>query len=154
MSSLPPSPINPPTRSPNNLPGNNPLSWFLHSWRHYADFSGRARRREWWSFWFINCIPYVLFTLLSSPLDKIPQDEVTGGQSTLLLLGFAALALYWLASLIPFLAVTARRFHDIGLSAWWMLLILTPLLVWIFMTVCCLLPGQKSANRFGDPVAI
>ena len=135
-------------------PGRNPFAWFVHSWRRYADFAGRARRREWWSFWFINCIPYVLVALFTSPLEKVPEDQITGGQSALALAALAVVTVYWLASLTPFLSVTARRFHDIGMSAWWMLLIFVPLVGGIFMTVCCLIPGQKTANRFGDPVTV
>jgi uncharacterized membrane protein YhaH (DUF805 family) len=135
-------------------PGGNPFAWFLYSWRHYADFSGRARRREWWSFWFINCIPYVLVALFTSPLENVPEDQIPAGQSAVALASLLVLAVYWLASLTPFLSVTARRFHDIGMSAWWMLLIFVPLVGGIFMTVCCLLPGQKTANRFGNPVPL
>lgn len=135
-------------------PGRNPFAWFLYSWRHYADFSGRARRREWWSFWFINCLPYILVVLINSPLEGVSEDQLTPGQSLLGLSSMLVLTVYWLAALTPFLSVTARRFHDTGMSAWWMLLIIIPLVGGIFMTVSCLLPGEKSANRFGDPVRV
>lgn len=135
-------------------PGWNPFAWFVHSWKHYADFGGRARRREWWSFWFINCIPYVVFAVFAGPLESMPEDQITLTQSAAALSGLLVLGLYWLAALVPFLSVTARRFHDIGMSAWWMLLVFVPLVGGIFMTVCCLIPGQKTANRFGDPVPV
>ena len=143
-----------PSQTVQHSAGRNPFAWFVHSWKHYADFAGRARRREWWSFWFINCIPYVVFAVFAGPLESMPEDQITLAQSAAALSGLLVLGLYWLAALVPFLSVTARRFHDIGMSAWWMLLIFVPLVGGIFMTVCCLIPGQKTANRFGDPVTV
>ena len=64
----------------------------------YATFSGRARRSEYWYF-------YLFTFLVSLVLDCIP------------LLG-ALSFVWWLAQLIPSLAVTVRRFHDIGKSGW------------------------------------
>ena len=64
----------------------------------YATFSGRARRSEYWYF-------YLFTFLVSLVLDCIP------------LLGVLSFV-WWLAQLIPSLAVTVRRFHDIGKSGW------------------------------------
>ena len=152
----PPPPVPPAAsnQTPQQSPGSNPFAWFAHSLSNYANFSGRARRREWWSFWFINCIPYVIFAIFAAPLETRPESQLTAPQSFLLLAGFAVVTIYWVATFVPFLSVTARRFHDIGLSAWWMLLILTPLLGGIFMTVCCLIPGQKAANEYGEPIRL
>lgn len=100
-----------------HLPGRNPFAWFAHSWRHYADFAGRARRREWWSFWFINCIPSIVFAVFAGPLESMPEDQITLAQSAAALSGLLVLGIYWLAALVPFLSVTARRFHDIGMNA-------------------------------------
>ncbi len=78
--------------------------------RRYFDFSGRAVRSEYW--WF------VLFVLASNlALSAIEQmtwsADPSGVEPTILTSMFA------LATLIPTLAVTARRLHDIGRSGWW-----------------------------------
>ena len=80
----------------------------------YATFSGRARRSEYWYF-------YLFTFLVSLGLGCIPF---------LGLLSFV----WWFAILIPSLAVTVRRFHDIGKSGWNYLIILIPeLLLYCYM---------------------
>ena len=72
----------------------------------YATFSGRARRSEYWYFW-------LFIMLVNLALGCIP------------LLG--VLSFVWtLAIIIPSIAVTVRRFHDIGNSGWYYLFIFIP----------------------------
>ena len=75
---------------------------------NYFQFSGRATRAEYW-FW----------TLFSSLVQGIP------------LVGW----LISLAVLIPSIAVTSRRLHDIGKSAWWMTVLLLLGGVWVLLSV-------------------
>lgn len=72
----------------------------------YATFSGRARRSEYWYFYLLNI-------LVSFGIGMIPFVNILGG-------------LWSLAVLIPTLAVTVRRFHDIGKSGWWFLVMIIP----------------------------
>jgi uncharacterized membrane protein YhaH (DUF805 family) len=58
-----------------------------------------------------------------------------------------------LGLLLPNLAVTARRLHDIDRSAWWILIMLVPIVgaIILFMFMC--LRGTFGLNRFGpEPV--
>jgi uncharacterized membrane protein YhaH (DUF805 family) len=56
--------------------------------------------------------------------------------------------------LIPVVAVTVRRLHDIGMSGWWALLLLVPYIGGLIVLVFTLLPGQPHANAHGPaPVA-
>lgn len=75
----------------------------------YATFSGRARRSEFWFF-------YLFYFLVCLALGCIPFLNS---------LSFV----WWLAVLIPSLAVTVRRFHDIGKSGWNYLIIVIPELI-------------------------
>ena len=96
----------------------------------YADFNGRASRPElWW---------WVLFVFLASAAASM--------------LGQVASGLFSLAVLLPNLAVTARRLHDIDRSGWWQLIVLIPLIGWILMIYWCVQPGREP-NRFGPPAA-
>lgn len=81
----------------------------------YATFSGRARRSEFWYFFLFNMIVSIGLTILGR---KVP------------ILGFLG-SLWSLAILIPYLAVTVRRFHDIGKSGWTYLYFLIPSLLFI-----------------------
>jgi uncharacterized membrane protein YhaH (DUF805 family) len=70
----------------------------------YAEFTGRATRPEFW--WFS-----LFITLVASALVYLSQ---TAGN------------IFLIAMLLPLLAAGARRLHDIGKSAWWLLFMLVP----------------------------
>lgn len=131
--------------------GGNPFLWFWFSLQNYANFSGRARRREWWSFWFLHNLPYIPFVIIFSIIGSASGDNISTWQAVILFLLAVFMILYSLAMIIPLTSLTARRLHDIGLSAWWLLAIFVPCAGGIFMTVCALIPGNAIDNRFGQP---
>ena len=108
----------------------------------YADFSGRARRSEYW--WFF------LFDLLVSLVAAV-VDLVIGTASSLgpygLLQIVASLALF-----IPGLAVAVRRLHDTDRVGWWLFLGVLPVIGAIILLVWFCTEGHRTPNRFGpDP---
>lgn len=85
------------------------MEWFLKVVKeNYANFNGRARRKEYWMFTlFSSIISIVLFVLMSIFSDSM------------LVIIFSILSiLYSLVILIPSLAVIARRLHDTNHSGW------------------------------------
>ena len=118
------------------------MQWYLKVLSQYADFSGRARRTEYWMFVLFNVIALTILTIV---------DYATGltfGQGGLGVLG----AIYALAVLIPGIAVQVRRLHDTDRSGFWWFLNLIPLVGPIVLLVFYCLDGTPSANRFGaDP---
>ena len=100
----------------------------------YADFHGRAGRPEFW--WFTLAV--VLATLVGGLID----DELLGGRSI-----FEGLV--GLATVIPSLAVGARRLHDTDRSGWWLILHLFPVIGSIVLIVFWVMPGTAAQNRFG-----
>jgi len=52
-----------------------------------------------------------------------------------------------LATLVPYIAVTARRLHDTDRSGWLQLLALIPIIGWIILIIWCVQEG-KQPNRF------
>ncbi len=117
--------------------------WYLKVLRQYADFSGRARRREFWSFALVNFAIAIGLFLLATILGKV--IGLLGG------LVMLVYYLYSLAVLVPGLAVGVRRLHDTGKSGWFMLLALIPLVGLVllyFMTI----EGDDGTNAYGpDP---
>lgn len=104
----------------------------------YVIFSGRAPRSEYW--WFS------LFVILASIALGLVDSAIFGGESL-----FSPLSdLFSLATLLPSLAVTSRRLHDYGKSAWWMLLILVPLVGWIVLIYWMCQKGTDGPNLFGN----
>jgi uncharacterized membrane protein YhaH (DUF805 family) len=115
------------------------MSWYLMALRKYLDFSGRARRKEYWYF--------TLFYYLGVFLTVI-LDVLLGTFSPQFSLGWVSVA-YLLASLLPMLAVSVRRLHDIGRSGWWVLLNLLPGLGAAVLSVIALFDSQPGNNAFG-----
>ena len=119
----------------------------------YADFSGRARRSEYWYSFLI----YQLFTL-SYQIFAISVSviflESERSQIALVNILFFFLALFGLGTFLPMLAVQVRRLHDIDKSGWNILWFIIPLVGFILMIVWYCRPGTVGDNRFGpDPLA-
>ena len=99
------------------------MKWFIKCLRQYADFNGRARRKEFWWFTLVNFIVIVVLILTAFILSPDSDED---NLYTILYqnpLGWIAIV-YTLAMLVPSLAVTVRRLHDTGCSGWWILLFL------------------------------
>ena len=106
----------------------------------YADFSGRARRAEYWSY--ALCVG-VISTILST------LAQSTGSTIFSVLSG-----LFGLATLVPGLAVAWRRLHDIGKKGTWWFIGLIPIVGWIILIVWFCKEGEPGDNEFGpDPKA-
>ena len=106
-------------------------------WSKYATFTGRARRSE---FWFAQ-----LFLVLVSLAVAIVFPGQGDSNS-------AASNLWALATLVPSLAIGARRLHDTGRSGknlFWLLLIVVG---WIILLVYLLEDSKPGTNDYGDPV--
>ncbi|MEA3009291.1 MAG: hypothetical protein QOJ91_983 [Sphingomonadales bacterium] len=142
------------------------MDWALAPLRKYADFKGRARRKEYWSFMVLVAVLFGAAYAIESLLD------LRGAR------GYGPLTtLFQLAVLLPTLAVGARRLHDIGRSGWWLLagygasaastaLALAGVARWeyllslaagigfLVLLVFSVMEGIRGPNRFGeDPKA-
>lgn len=109
------------------------MRWYLKALRQYADFNGRAQRAEFWMFTLISTVISLVLAVL---------DHLLG-------LGGRLPSLYGLLVLLPSLAVTARRLHDIGRSGWWMFLGLVPVVGWVITIVWYATDGTPQPNIWG-----
>ena len=117
------------------------MDHYLNVWSNFFNFSGRARRAEYWTFHLFNTL--VLFGLAFA-LGMVAGKEAAGP--------FAGL--FMLASLMPGLAVAVRRMHDIDKSGWNLLLGFIPLIGPILILFFAVKDGTRGENRFGpDPKA-
>ncbi len=57
--------------------------------------------------------------------------------------------IYSLAVLLPSLAVSVRRLHDIGKGGGWIFINLVPVIGSIWYIILTVLPSQRGYNRFG-----
>ena len=114
------------------------MNWYLDAWKKYAVFSGRATRTEYWWFYLWNTVAALAF----AAIDVFALGA--GVSSVATLSGF-----YSLAVLLPSIAITARRLHDTGRSAWWMFVSLVPLVGTIALMVF-LAQDSKVGSHFGE----
>lgn len=140
------------------------LEYMLMPLRRYAQFSGRSRRMEYWSFTlFITIIVFVLMGVMfgTGAATGAFSNLESGDPSALMGVMFGGfglvILLFWLAILVPSIAVTVRRLHDRDMSGWWylgfMVLGMIPFVGWIasiVFLVLLFLPGTVGPNRFGD----
>ncbi|WP_432219604.1 DUF805 domain-containing protein [Pseudomonas kribbensis] len=99
---------------------------YVEALKNYAEFKGRATRREYWMFILINMGICIVIGVLDAMFN-------TSG---------ILYNLYSLAMLLPSIAVGARRMHDTDRSGWWLLL---PIVNLVFLVQ----DSQPGPNRFG-----
>jgi len=102
------------------------MEWYLKVLKQYADFDGRARRKEYWMFLLFNIIVSILIGIISGVL-RLP---ILGN-------------LYTLAVLVPSIAVGVRRMHDTGHSGWF-------LLIPFYNLYLACIEGDQGANPYGE----
>lgn len=114
----------------------NLIDWFVKGLKNYANFKGRARRKEYWFFVLIQFILIFIAAILDSILFGDPS----------LLYTIVALGLF-----IPSLAVAVRRLHDIGKSGWWYLICLIPIIGSILLIIWLATETKQENNQWGSP---
>ena len=110
----------------------------------YADFKGRARRKEYWMW----TLYYILILLFAMVLDNVLglNFELLGQD-----LGYGWLYVtIGITHLIPGLGIVVRRLHDVGKSGWFYLIILIPLIGFIWIIVLFCTDGVKEDNKWGS----
>lgn len=109
------------------------MNWYLKVVKeHYADFKGRARRKEYWMFVLFNLIIQIVLGVIGG-LIKMPW----------------IISIYGLAILVPAIAVGIRRLHDVGKSGWMLLAALVPVLGAIYLLYLFCKDGEKNTNAWG-----
>jgi uncharacterized membrane protein YhaH (DUF805 family) len=104
------------------------MKWYLQAIRNYVDFSGRARRKEYWYF----SLFYLIFALVIAFICVALKSDIL-------------YYVYILFSIIPALSVAVRRMHDVDKSGWF-------ILIPIYNLVLYCTDGTQGPNRFGsDP---
>ncbi|WP_227697363.1 DUF805 domain-containing protein [Psychrobacter celer] len=113
------------------------LDWFKKCLRNYSNFSGRARRKEYWYFVLVQM--GLLF--IAMVLDSMIFDAETGLFYIVVVLGL----------FLPSLAVTVRRLHDTSRSGWWFFISILPLIGSIILLVFLASDTKPETNQWGPP---
>jgi uncharacterized membrane protein YhaH (DUF805 family) len=118
------------------------MRWYLEVLGKYADFSGRARRKEYWMFALFN----MMFAIGAMIIDNIFGMTISG-------LAYGPVyIIYAIALFLPSFAVFVRRLHDVGKSGWMILIALIPIIGAIWLLVLMVSDGKVGVNKYGpDP---
>lgn len=108
----------------------SPVDWALLPYRRYAQFSGRSQRAEYWWFTALFTLAFVVTMALAwlagvnIPAMLIQKEPIRTDQlfiNPLADMVIGVFAVFFVGSLVPSLAVSIRRLHDIERSGWWYL---------------------------------
>ncbi len=117
---------------------------FTRFWKKYATFSGRASRSEyWWLFlvgFVVSAATQIISTVATGSFTASVQDTTDVGD---------VISYIWsLATLVPSLALSWRRLHDINRTGLWNLIALVPIVGWIVLLVFYLSGPDPGGARF------
>lgn len=112
------------------------MNWYLKVIHQYFDFTGRARRKEYWMFTLINILISWLLPLIDFILGTFYFTTIS--------------YIYSILIFIPALAVLLRRLHDVGKSGWYFFLILIPFIGWLWLLILLCMDSVPRPNIWGD----
>ena len=121
------------------------MNQFIKVLSHYADFSGRARRKEYWMFVLFNAIFAFVWAFLGTLVLLLTvrhNRDILPGM-------YIVYLSYYIIMMLPSLAVVVRRLHDTGKSGWMLLVGLIPIAGGIWLFVLMLTAGEERGNRYG-----
>ncbi|SDR97470.1 Uncharacterized membrane protein YhaH, DUF805 family [Polaribacter sp. KT25b] len=110
------------------------MKWYFKAFYQYFNFSGRARRKEFWVFFLTNIFIYWILT----NLYRFTDADLTN-------VPYIFLAII----LIPSIAVLLRRLHDSGKNGWNILFVFIPILGWFWLLILLILLGEPKLNKWG-----
>jgi len=122
------------------------MKWYLKVMKeNYSNFSGRARRKEYWMFVLFMYIVLTIATFLDGALGL----RFDMGYGVVSPYGWISVLVY-LLHFIPSLGVAVRRLHDVGKSGWFLLISCIPIIggIWLLILICT--DGESGDNTYGS----
>lgn len=116
------------------------MEWATLPLKKYAQFSGRSRRKEYWSFFLLYLVSLIVASIIDNILGLANELTGYGPISVLVILGL----------FVPSLAAGVRRLHDTDRSGWWLLISFIPILGTIVLIVFLATEGTRGPNRYGE----
>jgi len=127
------------------------MEWYMEAWRNTFDFSGRATRSEYWWYNLVNsAVMFVIsFAFSAYMMTSVLNTQYYEPNMFVIMSIFGVMIIFGIATFIPTLSVSVRRLHDVGMSGWWLLIGLVPLLgpLYLLYKFCC--DSELGENDFG-----
>nr|WP_246036357.1 DUF805 domain-containing protein [Sinomonas susongensis] len=125
--------------------------------KKYATFSGRASRAEYWWWTLAGSLVGLLmeiFVFAGMTYTRSTyhgQSYVTPTLGPVAIIAYILVLIWALAILVPTLALTVRRLHDVNMSGWMYLIALVPFVGGFVVLAFTLLPPHPAGQRFDVP---
>lgn len=116
--------------------------------KRYAQFSGRSSRSEYWWLTLALFIASVVYGIILGIFSAGAYDANTGTYSGGVIFVGVIGVIVMLALLVPSIALTVRRLHDVNLSGWLYLLVLIPSVGSLIIFIFTLLGSKPEGARF------
>ena len=141
------------------VPELSAFEWMVLPLKRYADFSGRSQRQEFWMFYLLNMIVFVIcaaMIIAGVPWSDIFNKVPGAMPNAAFWVGLGLLVLWGLATFIPNIAVVVRRLHDQNLTGWLYLAFVAGDLFtgmgWVARIIFMCIDGTPGPNQYGpDP---
>ena len=136
------------------------INAYKNFFKNYAEFTGRSTRSDYWWVWlgnFILSIPfwiiYFYTVFLSIVMDSI-DDSVS--ESTFMVLGLVVIiyAIFYLAILVPTLALSVRRLRDAGFHWAFIFLRFAPMGGIALMILHAMPTKETKVVNYSEPQAV
>lgn len=120
------------------------MGWYMLAWKKWFQVSGRASRREYWTFVLVNLLVIVCVAVATTVLfaDSDLDSRVLAIRVSA---GLCAVIIF-----ITTLTCQIRRLHDIGKSGWWILINFVPYVGGFVLLIFTLLDGNPGPNEYGE----
>lgn len=122
------------------------MKYYIHVLKNYVNFSGRARRAEYWNYalinWLIGIVLMIPVLLLFADFPNIDLEKINTYS--------LPYTIYALATFLPSLAVLVRRLHDVEKSGWYFLIALIPFVGPIILLFKLFKAGTVGMNQYGE----
>ena len=115
---------------------------YIYVFKNFSNFTGRARRKEYWMFALFQFIIGLLLMAIIFSFGFNAEDPTLN-------FGVILYLLFALVSFLPGLAVAVRRLHDAGKSGWMYLIALIPFIGAIWLLVLLVMDSQPGTNKWG-----
>lgn len=136
--------VSPDAKTPLDAPRRRPVApaAVAGGFRRYFQFSGRARRQEYWGFVAFAFLLGIVCVIIDQSIDPASIERGVGTLQVVCILTLA----------VPATAVLVRRLHDAEFSGWLALLLLLPVVGVLALLILALIDGTVGPNRYGpDP---
>lgn len=126
------------------------MEWMFLPLKRYAQFSGRSQRKEYWMWVLFVVLASIVVGILDSILGLDGETALEPGATPnglmygMGLMGGVLSTLFALATVIPGIAVSVRRLHDVDRSGWWLMLSFVPYVLGLVLLASGVATGEIS----------